>query len=514
MSGHAMKVLSMLALQHLWQAALLLVLVWVLGRSFRTLGADVRSWVLLCAFMLAVILPLAVLLPGHRAAPGEPASYSSIVVSHNRTLPASAERTADRQTPTIEGWPAMVGSLLIGVWLVGFLWSLQRLLAGYLAARRLHQAAKYLPDATSAFSHALPHGVVIRMSDQISSPMVVGLARPCILFPQRLIGELPAATRLHVLHHELAHIRRRDLWAALIQALCLAVYWWSPLLRLLGAKLDAAREMACDERAAMQSRSSTDYANALLASASKLLAGQHAPRPLAAGIFTNQATLSLRIEELLNLDIKDRVSGTRPIATACATVILASVSLTLLATPRLGRTTPTNSVIASAPHDANGAKLVEAVESNQPQLIRLLIKNGADINATVSGDGTALLVAAKRGNLTIVRELIRLGANVNQPSHGDGNPLIAAAAYGNLEVAQVLMDAGADVNAIVPGDETPLINAARRGHLSIVQSLVEHGANVNLGTKANSIEWRSPLNQATDVTIRQYLIDKGAVQDN
>lgn len=507
MSPYWMDILATLALQHLWQAAVLIVLAWLVARLQPRLGADVHSGIRLCAFVLAVILPFAVLLPGRAPtapAPAATAAPTMVPAQHSAVMQAHA-----MPAPGAANWPAILRTTLVGGWLLGFLWSMQRLVGSGLAARRLRDTARRLPDAARVFPHALPRGVVIRVSDQISSPMVVGLISPCILFPQPLIDALPAAARLHILHHEIAHIRRHDLWAALLQSLCLCVYWWSPPLRLLGTQLDTAREMACDEHAAMQSPSITDYADALLAGIGTMAAPPYPPRLLAAGIFTSRTALTRRIEGLLSMDIKHRISGNAPLAAACATVILASVTLTLLATPRMGVASPARPAATLTQGD-DGAALIGAVEANRPDLIRQLVKQGADIDAAVSGDGTALLVAAKRGNLPIVQVLIGLGAKVDQSSPGDGNPLIAAAAYGHLDVMQALVGAGASLNAIVPGDETPLINAARRGHLPIVKYLVGQGADVNLGTLADRGEWRSPLNQASNSTIRQYLIDKGA----
>ena len=157
--------------------------------------------------------------------------------------------------------------------------------------------------------------------------------------------------------------------------------------------------------------------------------------------------------------------------------------------------------------------LIDAVDAQRIEEIRRLVKQGADINATVFGDGTALIRAAAHGDLAIVNELIRLGADVNQAARGDGNPMIAAAKRGHADVVARLVAAGADVNGVVAGDETPLINAARGGHLDVVTFLVEHGADVNKGVVADFGRWRSPLNQAAGDPVRAYLTSKSAVAD-
>lgn len=165
---------------------------------------------------------------------------------------------------------------------------------------------------------------------------------------------------------------------------------------------------------------------------------------------------------------------------------------------------------ASGPSDSD---LLAAASAGDHDAVRRLVEQGADVDARVRGDGTALIQAAKRGDLAIVDELLRLGADANQASRGDGNPLIAASAAGRTDVVERLLAAGADVNGVVAGDETALINAARRGHLDVVKLLVDRGADVNLGVTADFGKWRSPLNQASDGAVRDYLISQGAVAD-
>jgi ankyrin repeat protein len=175
-------------------------------------------------------------------------------------------------------------------------------------------------------------------------------------------------------------------------------------------------------------------------------------------------------------------------------------------------TLPLFAIGTTRPDDAS--RLIRAVETDHIDTVRLLVSQGIDINARVDGDGTALIAAARRGDLMMVDTLIWMGADVNEPSVGDGNPLIAAAKNGHLAVAARLIAAGALIDAIVPDDETALINAVRCSCLAVVKYLVAHGADVNLGVMADGLRWRTPLNQARDMTIRNFLIGSGAVFQN
>jgi len=97
----------------------------------------------------------------------------------------------------------------------------------------------------------LPASTHIRVhrSDRIAVPMALGL------FPRRIY--VPAAwegwsdeCRRMVLRHEAAHIARRDGLVQALQILAQALYFFHPLVLILGRRLAEYREMACDDLSA------------------------------------------------------------------------------------------------------------------------------------------------------------------------------------------------------------------------------------------------------------------------
>lgn len=492
--------LLVLGAQHLWQSAVLLLLAWLAIR-LRPQGADTVSWLWTCVFALAVISPLAVFLPADDPV-ATAAPVMDVAMASSNAI-ASAHPSLPAGNPIFDEIASTLKPIVILAWLLGSAWSLGCLWLGWFRARRLRDTARTAPYLERLLAQELPGNATVRVSDRIAGPMVVGLAHPCILVPRNLVAELPEPVLQNILRHEIAHIHRHDLWVSLAQGTLLACYWWSPFLRLVGTRLDLAREMACDERAALRSGGGRTYASSLLTSAGKLLSLDHPRQLLAVGVFGTRGTLTKRIEGLLSMETKTPGTGYRPTLLLCAGVLLASATLTLTATPRLGEP-------QSDHPPGNARQLVEAAGTGQLDEVSRLLRSGTSIDARVAGDGTALIAAAKAGDQRMITALIRMGADVDQPSRGDGNPLIMAAMAGHQGVVAQLVASGADVNAIVPDDETPLINAAREGHLPIVEYLVEHGADVNLGVRADLGRWRSPLNQAQDSRVRDYLISMGA----
>lgn len=505
MSPTWLDILGTIATQHVWQGALLLLLAWLVA-WLHPLGADARSWLWLVAFGLAATTPLLVLLPGDPS-PGFARAMPTA------TLMMGADGDAAPVIATARGLADGMpfGTFALLAWLLGFAWSLARLLLGWRAARRLARAARPAPMLERLVATELPPRTSLRLSNAIASPMVVGLRRPAILVPDALADGMPEATLRDILRHEIAHVRRRDLQVTLVQRLLLAFYWWSPLLRLIGSRLDLAREMACDERAARRSGARREYARSLLRGAAEAFARPGRVPLLASGIFGTRTALARRVESLLEIDAGSTTpAGARPALLACAFVFATGLGLALALTPRLGHTAfEDNDDEASA---AQAAPLVHAADAGRLDDVRRLVRAGSPVDARLPGEGTALIVAARNGDLPMVKALLEMGASVDLASSRDGNPLVMAAQAGHHDVVDALIEAGADVNATVRYDETPLINASRFGHLEIVQCLVEKGADVNLAVRAD-FGVRSPLNQAGSPAIRDYLLQMGARAD-
>jgi beta-lactamase regulating signal transducer with metallopeptidase domain/type II secretory pathway component GspD/PulD (secretin) len=89
--------------------------------------------------------------------------------------------------------------------------------------------------------------VRLLVTSQPIGPAVVGLWRPLIILPAALVAGKTAAELRPLLAHELVHIRRGDLWLALLQTLAAMVWWFHPLVRLASRLLSREAERCCDE---------------------------------------------------------------------------------------------------------------------------------------------------------------------------------------------------------------------------------------------------------------------------
>jgi hypothetical protein len=156
-----------------------------------------------------------------------------------------------------------------------------------------------------------------------------------------------------------------------------------------------------------------------------------------------------------------------------------------------------------------------------PEKVRMLVAHGADVRARSALGNSALILAARRpGNHRTVAFLLEHGAEVNVQNRFGATALMAAVAAEDAESVRLLLDRGADPNArpnmngdgvIMGGGRTPLMWAAFRGDTGLIQTLIDHGAKVNdgiiLGSALTQAAW------AGNVDAARVLLDHGAQVD-
>ncbi|KAF5333028.1 hypothetical protein D9758_017222 [Tetrapyrgos nigripes] len=164
--------------------------------------------------------------------------------------------------------------------------------------------------------------------------------------------------------------------------------------------------------------------------------------------------------------------------------------------------------ISHFPPQEPGYALHDAAENGYFHIVKVLVENGADVNAEGGDYGFALQAAALWGDLDIVKYLVEKGADVNAKGGDYGFALHAAAYRGHLDVVKYLVEKGADVSAEGGHFGFALQAAAFRGDLDIVKYLVEKGADVN----AEGGQYGFALQAAAfggHLDIVKYLVEKG-----
>ncbi|MES2606780.1 MAG: ankyrin repeat domain-containing protein [Pseudomonadota bacterium] len=127
--------------------------------------------------------------------------------------------------------------------------------------------------------------------------------------------------------------------------------------------------------------------------------------------------------------------------------------------------------------------LMWAMAQRHPELLPLLLKHGADVNA-----------------ISNVEEWERQVTNEPRDKWlppGGMSPLLFAAREDCLACIEPLLKSGANIDATTPKGISSLLIAIINGHYDVAYALAEAGANVNLNDDTN----RSPLYAAVDFNI-------------
>lgn len=152
--------------------------------------------------------------------------------------------------------------------------------------------------------------------------------------------------------------------------------------------------------------------------------------------------------------------------------------------------------------------LQAAIRARKVSLASRLIDKGADVTH-------GLLTALPGADLEMVRLLIRKGADLNARDYYDKTPLILEAenwSDANPEVVRHLLEHGADVNARDDKGRSALLAAAERGNAAVARILLEKGAELTLENKDGKTAWRLAA-QRGDREMMALLEQAGAGRD-
>lgn len=78
----------------------------------------------------------------------------------------------------------------------------------------------------------------------ISSPLLIGFFRPCIMLPTL---DLSDSDFQYTILHELTHYKRRDMFYKWLVQIAICVHWFNPIVYLMGREINRACELSCDE---------------------------------------------------------------------------------------------------------------------------------------------------------------------------------------------------------------------------------------------------------------------------
>jgi len=87
-------------------------------------------------------------------------------------------------------------------------------------------------------------GVVV--TDKVKSPALFGVVRPRLLLPEGMVKTLSTEELRYVFLHELAHLKRHDIYLGWLMVILQVLHWFNPLVWFAFGRMRADRELACD----------------------------------------------------------------------------------------------------------------------------------------------------------------------------------------------------------------------------------------------------------------------------
>jgi len=320
---------GMCLIHFIWQGSAIALTVGMTLRLFRLQHGTPRYTALLVAFIIMIACPVISFslldVPAQihttasidKAAPLlEPRTeaLSPIRGSHRTDpipLPDPARLTVQpkqqEERALRESSAALIDSALpwaLVVWIVGVLVLSCRLLLGYVGLSRWRQEPKPLPQHLAmcvrqlAAQLGLPGFERVFLSPHVRDVVAVGFLRPVVLIPISLVTQMPSDMLQAIIAHELAHIRRFDLWVNLVQRLMETLLFFHPAVWWLSQHLRTEREHCCDELAVQLTGKRITYATALEAvGRAKLLV----PAALALGLGSDKRSILNRVHHVLGL---------------------------------------------------------------------------------------------------------------------------------------------------------------------------------------------------------------------
>lgn len=149
-----------------------------------------------------------------------------------------------------------------------------------------------------------------------------------------------------------------------------------------------------------------------------------------------------------------------------------------------------------------------ACYSRSSELVRILIKHGADVNLKDGMGSNPLVGACQYGNEDIIRILLENGCDINNTDIEGLTPLGRAVFYRKPRSVEVLLEKGCDMEIADNDNQTPIFIACWDGYEEICQKLLEKGCNMEHRDKSGNTPVFGPCLYG-HTEILKMLIEKG-----
>ncbi len=137
----------------------------------------------------------------------------------------------------------------------------------------------------------------------VSSPLLIGFFRPCIVLPS---ADIPEKDFRYIILHELTHYKRRDMFYKWLVQITVCLHWFNPLVSLMSREVTRACEFSCDEAvlAKMGCSHAQDYGKTLLDAMAAI--GRYKENLGAVTLSENKQLLKERLGAIMKFEKKSK----------------------------------------------------------------------------------------------------------------------------------------------------------------------------------------------------------------
>ncbi len=380
----------------LWQGCLIAVLLAVLLQVGRNASASLR-YGLCCLALLAMVA-----LPVWTAVSTVPLpAYSSTQLSHGvAAIDADESVVPLSQEPEFQPAPPPRYVVPVTLWLVGVALLALLRLASWWRVTRLTRSryCEDVPHHLRQWLEAVQHElgmqarVLLCYCHGIQVPCAIGMVRPKILLPRKLLEALNESQVKAILAHELMHIKRHDYLANLLQTVVETLLFFHPAVWWVGRCLRIEREHCCDDGAVKVCDKPVVYGQALLRLEE---ARDEGMRFAMSARGSHRSGLALRVRRLLETNISARHRRRFPFLATALLPLAVMAGAAWLILPGLAQDkfpTPAKDPNLSRIQDLTD-KLSEAVHGNRPSVLTVTFERQLQLMGKLEGDELYLAAA-------------------------------------------------------------------------------------------------------------------------
>ena len=293
-----------------WMTCVVAAAAMLLAKLVRRGPSAYRHALWVMAITFASLLPLATLRSALRVEPDAPPA--SVHNTNTKSIPAP-EGTSSSKSFALQkrlhqrmvSFAPSLTDLFTAVYLAFVLyrglslaWAWHRTGVVLRGARQRALSLRQAATVARCCSALRLDQVSIASSQNLVSPVIVGVWRPRLILPEWFFSKASDEELVSAIAHELAHAHRHDFVLNLIHEILFLPISFHPAAKVIKSQMERSRELACDEIAAANLPTPTIYARSLVNIAQTIAAMSCSGRaPYALGLLSPD-TLEERVVNL------------------------------------------------------------------------------------------------------------------------------------------------------------------------------------------------------------------------